>query len=306
MARMRGMYAPEDEPGSERLPGHSERRSWLLRKMVRIQEKKLRKASGELSEHLFSIDVEAHMYMLPWLRLLFSREYPPEEVWLVWDAVFAETPADFELADFIAVSLLWHLRAPILRCDALPDALKLLCHRTMHNECAAVLSVIEQARIFRRSSAFYFEAGSLVPGDDDDDDDDDNVGDGGDARAREEEGSGGPAEEALASHRLYSLDAVLQRSAPSSARFELGSISLVSTIGLDRDGFSSSRGESDVHSNAQEVVEVEEEEEEHAAAAEAVRATGEGEGGGASGAMDEPLNPAPAPSPGVDPWNPYT
>lgn len=155
MARMRGMYAPEDEPGSEQLPGHSERRSWLLRKMVRIQDKKLRHVQSSLTEQLERLDVEAHMYMLPWLRLLFSREYTPEGVWLVWDALFAETPADFELVDFVAVSVLWHLREPLLECDSLPDALKLLCHRTKHVECAPVLSVIKQARVFRRSSAFY-------------------------------------------------------------------------------------------------------------------------------------------------------
>lgn len=54
------------------------------------------------------------LYMLRWARLLFAREFPVHQVWELWDAVFAETPDDFELADHVAVAML-ELAGPELR-----------------------------------------------------------------------------------------------------------------------------------------------------------------------------------------------
>ena len=245
--------------------------------------------------------------------------------------------ASFLLFAHLFFPLFAHLFFPLL----IPDALKLLCHRTMHGECAAVLSVIEQARVFRRSSAFYFEAGSLVPGGDD--------GGGGGAALfegrvappeREEEGGGGPAEAALASDLPYSLDAVLQRSAPSAAHVELSAASSDSDVGLGSDGLSSSNEGSvgcvlhhfcvlslslciscscssrvcfpsslvgsDERSSAEEDEEEKKDEVAAAAAADAARTADETGVGGELGAMDAATAPQAVPPPSVDPWNPYT
>jgi hypothetical protein len=44
-----------------------------------------------------------------WIRLLFGREFPFEDVLGLWDVLFAEDPA-LELIDFICVAMLLRVR----------------------------------------------------------------------------------------------------------------------------------------------------------------------------------------------------
>lgn len=44
-----------------------------------------------------------------WIRLLFGREFPFEDVLALWDKLFAEDP-DLELIDMICVSMLLRIR----------------------------------------------------------------------------------------------------------------------------------------------------------------------------------------------------
>lgn len=44
-----------------------------------------------------------------WIRLLFGREFPFEDLLALWDRLFAEDP-DLELIDMICVSMLLRIR----------------------------------------------------------------------------------------------------------------------------------------------------------------------------------------------------
>ena len=44
-----------------------------------------------------------------WIRLLFGREFPLDDVLLLWDALFAEDPT-LALIDFICVAMLIRIR----------------------------------------------------------------------------------------------------------------------------------------------------------------------------------------------------
>ena len=44
-----------------------------------------------------------------WIRLLFGREFPFEDVLCLWDVLFAEDPA-LELVDFICMAMLLRVR----------------------------------------------------------------------------------------------------------------------------------------------------------------------------------------------------
>lgn len=44
-----------------------------------------------------------------WIRLLFGREFPFEDLLALWDKLFAEDP-DLELIDMICVSMLLRIR----------------------------------------------------------------------------------------------------------------------------------------------------------------------------------------------------
>ena len=44
-----------------------------------------------------------------WIRLLFGREFPFEDVLRLWDIIFAEDPT-LDLVDFICVAMLLRIR----------------------------------------------------------------------------------------------------------------------------------------------------------------------------------------------------
>ena len=44
-----------------------------------------------------------------WIRLLFGREFPFDEVLTMWDIIFAEDPS-LELVDLICVAMLLRIR----------------------------------------------------------------------------------------------------------------------------------------------------------------------------------------------------
>jgi hypothetical protein len=61
----------------------------------------------ELYRHLHLMRVEPQLFGLRWLRLLFSREFPIQDVLQLWDHIFRE---GFELVEWIAVAMLHHIR----------------------------------------------------------------------------------------------------------------------------------------------------------------------------------------------------
>jgi hypothetical protein len=61
-----------------------------------------------------------------WIRLLFGREFPFEQVLSLWDTIFAYDPS-LELIDFICIAMLLRIRwkrktVPIVTLLGFPDA----------------------------------------------------------------------------------------------------------------------------------------------------------------------------------------
>ncbi|PHJ24408.1 tbc1 domain family member 5 [Cystoisospora suis] len=50
----------------------------------------LRKTDSVLYAHLKEIDIQPQLFLLRWLRLLFSREFHVQDTLLIWDALFAD------------------------------------------------------------------------------------------------------------------------------------------------------------------------------------------------------------------------
>lgn len=50
----------------------------------------LRKMDSVLYEHLKEIEIQPQLFLLRWLRLLFSREFHVQDTILIWDALFAD------------------------------------------------------------------------------------------------------------------------------------------------------------------------------------------------------------------------
>lgn len=81
----------------------------------------LKEYDSQLLSHLLNIGIEPHVFLMRWIRLIFSREFNVNETLNLWDTVFAdhflgklakkELPQyEFEMIDFFAVAMLTFVR----------------------------------------------------------------------------------------------------------------------------------------------------------------------------------------------------
>ncbi|XP_078375705.1 TBC1 domain family member 5-like isoform X2 [Oculina patagonica] len=85
----------------------------IVKKLNRIQEHMLRKYDPELWVHMKNLDITPQVYGLRWIRLLFGREFPIDDVLVLWDALFADGPM-LDLVDYIYISMLEAIRDKLL------------------------------------------------------------------------------------------------------------------------------------------------------------------------------------------------
>ncbi|GFE54646.1 TBC domain containing protein, putative [Babesia ovis] len=78
--------------------------------------------------HFQKIDLEPHIFLMRWIRLIFSREFNINETLNLWDAVFADhfltkvenrglPEFQFELIDFFCVAMISYVRLNLLEND---------------------------------------------------------------------------------------------------------------------------------------------------------------------------------------------
>ncbi|KAK1147462.1 hypothetical protein N8T08_001544 [Aspergillus melleus] len=71
----------------------------------------------ELADHLQALEILPQIFLTRWLRLLFGREFPFQNVLVVWDVLFSEGLRP-ELIDFVCVAMLLRIRWQLLEADA--------------------------------------------------------------------------------------------------------------------------------------------------------------------------------------------
>ena len=81
----------------------------IVERSKRIHENYLHHADPELAEHLTAIEILPQIFLIRWIRLVFGREFPFEDVLSLWDVLFAEDP-ELELVDMISVAMLLRIR----------------------------------------------------------------------------------------------------------------------------------------------------------------------------------------------------
>ncbi|KAK3322556.1 rab-GTPase-TBC domain-containing protein [Apodospora peruviana] len=91
-------------------------RNTIVEKSKHIHEVALMKIDQELANHLNNIEVLPQIFLIRWIRLLFGREFPFEQLLVFWDAIFAFDP-DLELIDLICVAMLLRIRWTLLDAD---------------------------------------------------------------------------------------------------------------------------------------------------------------------------------------------
>ncbi|KAL4228737.1 TBC1 domain [Mactra antiquata] len=88
----------------------------IVTKLTRIQDYLLKKADHELHFHLEKHEIAPQIYGIRWIRLLFGREFPMQDLLVLWDAIFADG-IGFDLVDYIFVAMLLYLRDHLLSSD---------------------------------------------------------------------------------------------------------------------------------------------------------------------------------------------
>ena len=81
----------------------------IVQRSKRIHEYFLLQTDPELAEHLAAIEILPQIFIIRWVRLIFGREFPFEDVLSLWDLLFAEDP-HLDLIDLISVSMLLRIR----------------------------------------------------------------------------------------------------------------------------------------------------------------------------------------------------
>ncbi|XP_049945883.1 TBC1 domain family member 5 [Schistocerca serialis cubense] len=81
-----------------------------------IRDRLLAPKDPQLHQHLQQLDIPLPLFGIRWLRLLFGREFPLQDLLVLWDAIFAEGQ-DFELVNYIVVAMLIAIRHQLLSSD---------------------------------------------------------------------------------------------------------------------------------------------------------------------------------------------
>nr|XP_006823900.1 PREDICTED: TBC1 domain family member 5-like isoform X1 [Saccoglossus kowalevskii]XP_006823901.1 PREDICTED: TBC1 domain family member 5-like isoform X2 [Saccoglossus kowalevskii] len=96
----------------------------VVTKLTKIQDRVLQKYDYELYLHLSRLEIAPQIYGIRWVRLLFGREFPLQDLLVLWDAIFADG-LTFDLIDYIFVAMLMYVREQLLSNDY-PGSLKTL------------------------------------------------------------------------------------------------------------------------------------------------------------------------------------
>ncbi|KAF4548834.1 Rab-GTPase-TBC domain-containing protein 6 [Elsinoe fawcettii] len=118
-----------EQKAHRRQPSHSKQSSGKLENpiitvMNRIFDDYLPRLDPELATHLREIELLPQVFLMRWVRLLFGREFPFDEVLPLWDVLFSQDP-NLDLVEMICIVMLLRIRHDLLLSD--------------HNECLALL-----------------------------------------------------------------------------------------------------------------------------------------------------------------------
>ncbi|KAL7937644.1 RabGAP/TBC [Trichoderma chlorosporum] len=120
MENAQSFYEVKDVPnpssptdGSSRFPEQS---SAIVERSKFIHEVCLQKIDPELAAHITDIEILPQIFLIRWIRLLFSREFPFNQFLVLWDTMLAVDPS-LELIDLICCAMLLRIRWQLLDSD---------------------------------------------------------------------------------------------------------------------------------------------------------------------------------------------
>lgn len=121
----------------------------IVSKLTRVHDYILKKFDPELHLHLERLDIAPQIYGIRWVRLLFGREFPMQDLLVLWDALFADG-IGFDLVDYVFASMLLYIRDLLLASDY-PQCLNCLMR---YPPVADIHYLIEKARYLREPNNY--------------------------------------------------------------------------------------------------------------------------------------------------------
>jgi TBC1 domain family protein 5 len=88
----------------------------MVLRSKRIVFDMLAQVDRELSTHLEKLDVMPQIFLMRWVRLLFGREFPFDDVLTMWDVIFANDTS-LEIVDHICMAMLLRIRWELMDSD---------------------------------------------------------------------------------------------------------------------------------------------------------------------------------------------
>ncbi|KAI6214679.1 Rab-GAP TBC domain-containing protein [Aphelenchoides besseyi] len=88
----------------------------LIHRLKHIEDKILQRIDPLLYEHLQELEIPFEVFGIRWLRLLFGREFPVNDLLFVWDVILTDDN-HLETVDYIFVALLIRIRKLLLAAD---------------------------------------------------------------------------------------------------------------------------------------------------------------------------------------------
>ena len=88
----------------------------MVLRSKRIVFESLSQVDPELASHLEKLDIMPQVFLMRWIRLLFGREFPFDDLLTMWDVVFAND-ASLEVVDHICLVMLLRIRWDLMESD---------------------------------------------------------------------------------------------------------------------------------------------------------------------------------------------
>jgi TBC1 domain family protein 5 len=88
----------------------------MVLRSKRIVFDSLSQVDPELASHLEKLDIMPQVFLMRWIRLLFGREFPFDDLLTMWDVVFAND-ASLEIVDHICLVMLLRIRWELMESD---------------------------------------------------------------------------------------------------------------------------------------------------------------------------------------------
>lgn len=90
----------------------------ILRKCSRVYVL-LKNRDPDVYRQLTALEIEPQLFMIRWLRCLFTREFHLEDVMILWDGIFGDdgNGQSFDLMDYLCLAMLKFIRSDLLRGD---------------------------------------------------------------------------------------------------------------------------------------------------------------------------------------------